>query len=177
MRVLGKARDAFSVIHAIGRLWVKVTYILKKSEEDSHRPYCSTRRAKEPDKNRSDERKTRERREKDEKKYTVQEYSVSTRQPKEPQWWEREEVYRSRPYIVQDEKKKTKDKTTFCSPVPCQSSIVEKEVTEEPEPEEEIVKRQSSIVERAKESSRVAPEAVEQKKRILFVLNIRRPDR
>jgi hypothetical protein len=82
---------------------------------------------------------------------------------------------------VKDEKKKTKgkkDKKPFHQfVVNRQSSIVEKEVTEEPEPEEEIVKRQSSIVERAKESSRVAPEAVEQKKRILFVLNIRRPDR
>jgi hypothetical protein len=63
---------------------------------------------------------------------------------------------------VKDEKKKTKgkkDKKPFHQfVVNRQSSIVEKEVTEEREPEEEIVKRQSSIVERAKESSRVAPE-------------------
>jgi hypothetical protein len=49
---------------------------------------------------------------------------------------------------VKDEKKKTKDnkdkKTFHQFVVNRQSSIIEKEVTEEPEPEEEIVNRQSS---------------------------------
>jgi hypothetical protein len=70
---------------------------------------------------------------------------------------------------VKDEKKKTKDKkdkkTFHQFVVNRQSSIVEKEVTEEPESEEEIVKRQAS---RERKNLRESL----QKKRILFVLNI-----